>query len=256
MEQIDFINNTLEPNIFQIEDVNSDNACFYRSISNCFNYLTPSYKIEDIQNLIDYGINKPIEKIYQDVSWGYNGYLQDILARYLQDKIYKWIIKNKDVKLEEYNLDIKSIIELTHEISIDKYKDLYKYFAGDEIITYYDICNKYKSGKRKGKSINEKKILDNRWGGLPELIAISKIYHIPIILINSQKYNTKTNKIITGKIKNNKVEKNVRFKVIQIIGKEYICIKEPIFLLWKKYNNQGHYMSLYLKSKDSLNYFK
>ena len=41
-----------------------------------------------------------------------------------------------------------------------------------------------------------------------------------------------------------------------IIGKEYICIKEPIFLLWKKYNNQGHYMSLYLKSKDSLNYFK
>ena len=248
-----FIFNTIDVDLFQIEDVNNDNACYYRSVANCLNYNTPSENIEDIKMNLNYGSKKIIKEILFDKNWGYSGDLQDVLAKYLQETIYNWIIKNKHMKLEEYNTDIQTLVELTHNISIETYSDIYKYFAGDNIIDYYDTGKIYKSGKKKGKVIIKKYTIHERWGGLPEQIAISEIYNIPIIIISSQKYDLKNNKIVTGKIRNNKCEKNVRFRVLQIIGKKYIGFKEPIFLLWKKHNGNGHYMSLYIKNEHSLN---
>ena len=72
-----------------------------------------------------------------------------------------------------------------------------------------------------------------------------EIFKVSIIILSPQ--NLLHNKIITGKITNNKAEKGVRFKVMQIIGKSYLLEKHPIFILWKKQKNEGHYIALYLK---------
>ena len=49
-------------------------------------------------------------------------------------------------------------------------------------------------------------------------------------------------------IRKNKAEKNVRFRVFQIIGDKYN--KTPITLLWKKVRDNGHYYSLCPKLLD------
>ena len=78
--------------------------------------------------------------------------------------------------------------------------------------------------------------MENRWGGTPELVAISKLCKLPIIIYSSQKFCTYRKKIILGRIRNEKPEKGVRFKPLKIIGSEYLDnenSRPPIFLLWK-----------------------
>ena len=82
-----------------------------------------------------------------------------------------------------------------------------------------------------------------------DIITINKV---PIIIFNSQKFIRKTSKNITGKIRNDRPEKGVRFKLMQIIGLQYINNKDPIFLLWKKHNGEGHFMSLYIKNPNDI----
>jgi len=242
------LQNTIDPTLFQIEDVSNDNSCFYRSTANCFNYLTPSNNFKHIQNLYNYGKYKDLKNIYNIQEWGYNGDKQEKLARNLQNIIYTWIINNIDLYLEEYHMDVKTILTFTHEIDVDTYIDRYQHFAGDIITKQYDTGRTNKHGK----PIIKKYKLEDRWGGTPEHIAISEMFEIPIVIIHSQKYDVKKDKIITGKIRNNKPEKNVRFKIIQIFGRKYLYKKDPIFLLWKKHNRSGHYMSLYIKNIEYL----
>ena len=237
-----FLLDTIDPTKFYIEDVINDNSCFYRAISNSINYSTESTKLNDIKMLKTYGKLKDISLVLQNPEWGYDGKKQEKLARFLQKKSYEWVKNNYMNYLDEYDMDIGTMILLTHEIDIDEYLDRYKYFAGDDIITKISFNN---------KNSEKEYELEDRWGGTPEQIALSEIYHVPIIILTSQKYDVKKDKIITGKIRNNKPEKNVRFKLIQIIGTEFLCHKPPIFVLWKKTNNLGHYMSLYPKSLDN-----
>ena len=248
----EFVKSTLDPTLFQIEDVANDNACFYRAFSNCLNYSSSSLSLNEIKDLKFYGNYKPIEEVYENALWGFYSERQDRLARYLQGKSYRWVAKNYSKQLEEYGMDIGTMILLTHEIDIEEYLDRYKYFAGDIVVDEYDSGRVYKSGERKGEAVIVKEELEDRWGGTPEQIALSEAYELPIIILTSQKYNSRNNKIITGKIRNNKPEKNVRLKLIQIIGKKYIGKKDPVFILWKKHNRQGHYMSLYIKNKTDI----
>lgn len=229
-----FILNTIDPGKFYIEDVINDNSCFYRAISNSINYLVKSNNFNDIKILKTFGKMKDINLVLENKKWGYDGKKQEKLARFLQKKSYNWIKKNYMNYLEEYDMNLNTMIYLTHDIDIEEYIERYKYFAGDDVIM---------------ENENE---LENRWGGTPEQIALSQSYQIPIVILTSQKYDTNRDKIITGKIRNSKPEKNVRFKLIQIVGSEFIGIKTPLFVLWKKTNNLGHYMALYPKSLDNL----
>ena len=252
IKQLQFSNNTIDPCLFQIEDVNNDNACFYRSMANSFNLSTLHTEMVNIKSLKDYGTYKPLTTIYQHNDWGYSGKKQDILARFLQEKTREWIYKNRNLKLYEYGMDMENMILMTHMIDIDSYMDRYQYFAGDVIVYQYDTGKIYKSGKRKGEPVLKKYHLEERWGGTPEHIAISEIYKIPILIITTQQYDKKREKMITGKIRNNKTENGVRFKIIQVIGRKYVGKSPPLFTLWKKHNRQGHYMSLYLKDMNRL----
>lgn len=249
----DFINSTLDPGLFQVEDVSNDNACFYRAFANNLNYSTPSMSLNDIKDLIEYGNYKPLEEVYQDSNWGFYSERQDRLARYLQGKSYRWVSTNYTNQLDEYGMDIGTMIFLSHDIDIKTYLDRYKYFAGDLVVDEHDSGKTYKKGEKTGQPIINKVELEDRWGGTPEQIALSEAYKLPIIILTSQKYDVKKDKIITGKIRNDNPEKDVRFKLIQVIGKKYLEEKDPLFILWKKHNNQGHYMSLYIKNKKDIN---
>lgn len=248
----EFENSTINPKLFQIEDVANDNACFYRAISNCLNHATKETSLNKIKNIEGYGKYKTLKETYNNSEWGYLSEKQDLLARYLQGMAYKWIEKNYKTQLKEYDMDMGTMILLTHEIDIDTYLDRYKYFAGDIIVDEVDIGKVYKSGEKKGEAIIREEEIEDRWGGTPEQIALSEAYKLPIIILTSQKLNLRSKNINTGKIRNNKAEKGVRFRLLQIIGKEYLKDKDPIFILWKKHNRLGHYMSLYLKNKKNL----
>ena len=51
MEQ--FIHQTINPELFEIQDVPGDNACFYRSIANYIYYATPHSNITKLNLFID-----------------------------------------------------------------------------------------------------------------------------------------------------------------------------------------------------------
>ena len=199
-----------------------DNACFYRCISNTIKYWKNDRKFEN--NNSDYDLEQ-----------------QDKISRKIQKIICKWLYKNKDKIIEELNITVKEFVIYTHDLINDYdcenytgnnlYDDLmYEYlkrylrFAGDDIVSEYD-----------------------RWGGSPEQYAISEIFEVPVYTYVYKKFNKKTGKIENGKIRGNKPEKNVRFKLYQVFGKKYSNKKE-IHLLYKN-NRQcdGHYLCLYKK---------
>lgn len=239
-----FLTNTISPDLFQIEDVCPDNACLYRSIANSLNYRTDLNVEEKLTK--DNKIINDYKDIFELEDWGYCGDKQTKLAKLIQEEAYSWLVINQDNYYNEsLNMKYKDLIEDTHDLSIEEYQIIYSYFAGDEIKVEVETSKLDKDGN----SIMKEVLLDNRWGGLPEIVAISHLCEIPIIVYSSQKYDIKKNKIITGRIRNEKAEKGVRFKPYMIIGKEYFN-KPPIILLWKKVKNGAHYMSLYLKDKD------
>jgi hypothetical protein len=245
---------TIDPSLFHIEDVLNDNACFYRAFANALHYSCLDINLEEIKILKNYGKLKPIDEVYENIEWGYDGEEQEALARYLQKMAYHWILENVSKNLEEYDMSIETMILLTHDIDIGEYTDRYKYFAGDKIIIKINTGKVYKSGRNKNKPVFYNEELEDRWGGTPEQIALSEHYNIPIIILTSQKYDTAKNKIVTGKIRKNKPERNVRFRLVQIIGERFLPTTQPIYILWKKTNKLGHYMSLYPKSTDTVIY--
>ena len=195
-----FINNTIDSKYFNIKNTDYDNACFYKSFSN-------SVLKEDID------IGNDLSKIIQNIA-------------------YEWIINNSELYYEEYNLYIRDLINISHNLSLDEYIKIYKHYAEDYVENYQE-----------------------RWGSLVETIALSEIFKIPIFIYTSQKYDKNRNKVIIGKISNNnKAHKGVRFKLYQQIGlKYYSNHKKPICLLWKDGKYGAHYMSLKLIDNYQLN---
>ena len=192
-----FYNDTIDSSFFTIKNMNYDNACFYKSFVNC------------ISN--NYNIELEMAKMIQKIS-------------------YEWVINNKNKYNDDFNMCIKDIVEMCHEISIEQYIKIYKYYAED-IIDNIDI---------------------ERWGSIVEQIALSEIFKIPIYIYTPQKYNIKNNKINIGKINNNTPHKGVRFRLCHQIGLKY-NEKEPICLLWKDGKYGPHYMSLFLNKEYKLN---
>lgn len=247
-----FIKNTIDTDKFQVEDVANDNACFYRSVANVINYNSESNDINTLTLLEigSYKTNKDIQNVYKNEYWGYSGTNQDILARKLQEKSLEWVMNNREVEIKEFGTSLENLIVLTHEIDFDNYVERYRYFAGDNVV------DKINSGELDiyNKPIYLEEDIGDRWGGLTEQISLSSALQVPIIILTSQKYDTKRQKIINGKVIKDKPEKNVRFKLLQIIGTEFIGKSNPIYILWKKYNKTGHYMALYCRDQQSTIY--
>lgn len=248
-----FTQSRLPPELFQIEDVEGDNACFYRSVANCLGLRTEYDQCDDIIASFNFQHTRPggVTAHYGNCNWGYNGDCQDNLARNLQEMAYQWVQQNHHKTIEwdfplstevstydrerdddtsqELKLEVATLINLTHEIAYEEYLENYQYYAGDPVVDENDM------------------IVPDRWGGFVEQIALSNIFKMPIVVLVAQRYDTKTNKINAGRISNNKAYRDVMFKTFQITGKEYRDT-DPIYLLWKKTRHGPHYMALYPKN--------
>ena len=83
-------------------------------------------------------------------------------TKIIQSQAVNWIIKNKNLYLTDFDLTMEDFVLLTHNLdSFQEYIDAYKIYSGK----------------------NDSSLTNNRWGGTPELIALSNIYNININVI-------------------------------------------------------------------------
>ena len=229
MEQ--FIHQTIDPELFEIQDVPCDNACFYRSIANYIYYATPHSNITKLKRFYGWGKTKDISSV-KEIMKPYCDE-QNQLAEFIQSKICSYIDEHSDETLPQTGMSIEKSIELIHDITLEEYLSYYEVFAGD-IDENQDLEN-------------ENYYID-RWGSIIEQYVVTRIIKAPVVVLNSQRFDTVFNKISNGKIVNNKANKDVRFRISAIIGEEYIGKKMPIFVVWREYYKSGHYMSIFPKN--------
>lgn len=225
----EFNNNTIDPNLFIVQDVINDNSCLYRSIANTISLRSHDNKMVNWDHP---------ENILSNEKFNYDGEDQELLARELQESAYTWVISNLDIEYPTLGISIMDMIYNCHEMTLDEYIEYYKFFAGDPVIR-----------KIKNENGTHTEVIPNRWGSILELHAISELYKIPICVYISLKYDIKNDKIITGKIRNEKPEKGVRYRLSEIVGEKWIDEKPPLFILWRKTKCGPHYMALYPKSE-------
>ena len=100
-----FNNSTINPERFYIENVLSDDACFYRAIANSINY---QYKFKDNLDSVFNKLGEWIEtKDYENIDfymWGHKGELQEELARLTQQVIRKWLYENQETKIDDLGI--------------------------------------------------------------------------------------------------------------------------------------------------------
>jgi hypothetical protein len=225
MDYITFKNNTLDKSLFQCEDVIGDNKCFYRSTINSLIWRYDLNKLNTSKMLISskkFKTKNNYSLVYDDA---YTPYIEKYIDPFefqsdaiihLENKVIKWVNKNKNRIYKPFGSYIYDIVRMTHDISVEEYVD------------------------RNAET-------SELWGGLIEQIAIANIYKCPIIILRPVSYNSRSKKINEGIIKGNEPNKNVRFQISQILHPD----KEqnlPLYLLWKRYGHgMDHYMSLYLK---------
>ena len=169
-----FNKSSIDSDYFQVEDVESDNACFYRSLANGLAYTSENY--EDEINLKDtkLGIHHRVQDFYGNKKWGFSGDNQEFLARELQQLSVDWVRGKRQsiapLSKNGPNITVEELIIMVHDLSYDEYLEQYKYFAGDIIVEKDDDTEEIVS------------ILEDRWGGYVEQIAISQQLKVPIIV--------------------------------------------------------------------------
>ena len=228
-EEQDFINNTISPDNFNIQDVIGDNACFYRCISNI------------ISNFREFNFSD----IFDDKNSNHNLYLssptQEEKSRIIQKIVSNWLYDNRNNNIDELGITVKEFVIHTHDLL-----ENYDFDNDQKEYVYENLMKEYvkRYSKFAGDSYSEEY---DRWGGAPEQYAISEILKVPIYTYVYKKYNRKKNKIENGRLRGNKPEKGVRFKLYQIFGEKYSS-DNSIHLLYKNTKNcDGHYLCLYKK---------
>ena len=234
MDKTTFNLTTVDPSLFQIQDVIGDNACLYRALANYIYYATSPKSIRQILKFNDWGNVKNIEDVTREL--GVYSDTQNQIAKEIQDLIVNYVADHPGDKIPQVaNMTIEDAVPVIHGISWEEYLAYYSDFAGSaDIMAEIDAD---------GYSVD-------RWGSTIEQYAISKIIECPVIVFNSQRWDTKYNKIVNGKIVKNKAQKDVRLKPTMIIGQEYLGKKLPIYLIWREYKSNGHYLVLYPKNKE------
>ena len=123
-----------------------------------------------------------------------NEYISDkITTQKIQKQAVKWIEKNKKLYLNNFNMTIEEYVLFNHNLdNIKDYINYYKVYSGD----------------------NNDNIPIERWGGIPELVALSYIYKININIYTGKTYQSNKKKIIKGAMINNKPRKDFRYQLL------------------------------------------
>lgn len=250
-----FQQTTIDADLFQVEDVQNDNACCYRAIANGLNYLSGKKSSADILRDSIFSRTKKLDHIFRDPDWGFEGDEQENLARELQSLAYQWVKDHPKESInmtgngedEDLSMSVEDLVCLTHDLSFAEYLNNYQYFAGDIIIhSDSDGEGDNRANPDNPSELASPNIMEERWGGYIEQVAISQYFQIPIVILVPQRYDQRRNKIYTGVIYRNKPYKGVRYKISQIVGKEFLRGENhPLYLVWKKTETGPHYMAIY-----------
>ena len=178
----DFIQETIMPDLSTIQDVENDNACFYRSIANGLYYGSPYKSIKHILSMKNWGKVKNIEEVSN--AYGKISDKQSSLARELQKKILMFVKNNKNLIVPILgDILLKDAIMMIHGLTWEEYVSYYEIYAGD-----------IDPNLLKLEEDTELLYID-RWGSILEQWITSKILQVSIIVFNSQKWDNKYNKI-------------------------------------------------------------
>ena len=270
-----FMENTVDAKSFLIEDVIGDGACMFRALANDIYYSSPLHSAElenkhkkekkqiiyqNLANMKHQRQHYDVEK-RDDTEWGWSGDCQEIVARKLQKIALMYIreYQNQPVDGDDSKLILKDVVETVHELDFDSYLYHYQFFAGDTI----EVESEGEEAEERKDSGDSEECEDehheenndtddeseeseehmvDRWGGFPEQYAISKIFDRPIYVYSAEKWNSRTNKINAGTIRNNKFIKNVRLRLYDIVNRN--ANGEPLYLLWSK--TKRHYYAMML----------
>lgn len=234
LQETMFNNSTIDTSHFEIDDVLNDNACFYRAISNGIYFGTSDTSERTMLSMKNWGKTKNIDKVKVDFG-NYSG-KQEVLARFIQNEILNFISNNPDLKVSYLgDIPLSNAVNLVHDISWEEYLMYYSNFAGD-----VDM-----------EQLEQEGYYVDRWGSTLEQWVITQMLKIPIVIFNSQIWNKRSQRINNGKIVKGKPQKNVRLRLAAVLGKQYFD-KLPIYLIWKEYNGEGHYLVCYPKNPNEI----
>lgn len=143
----------------------------------------------------------------------YNIINNEINTKDLQFQSVNWIKNNKNLYLLDFNMSVEDYILFNHNLSFKDYLKYYNIYSGT----------------------NNSYISNNRWGGIPELIALSNIYKVNINIYTGKTYLNSKNKIIRGAIINNKPRKDFRFQLLLCTTRNQYNITFNILYYENKY---------------------
>lgn len=194
-----FLKSRIPLNEFSFYDVTADGACLYRCIVNglftyssknltrlCQLFINNDYFPSTIDKSTFIGDYLELSDNFEADCFNLPEEIENELAECLQKMVVNFVKRNNDLLiLEKYpkyleimpDYTIKNIIEDTHEISLDEYLSNYEKFAGDDDFEYVEKKFISKS-KKKEYTKKVKKSIDDRWGGIPELLVTSFMFNI------------------------------------------------------------------------------
>ena len=218
MDYDTFVNETIPPDCFKIINVAGDNKCFYRSVLNNMVHFS---NVNQIKNPYDFVKRKRfnVRNNITDFPFVSDNFYEKALLS-LESRTICWLNTHRNDIYPELGLKISEMIEMTHEIPFEQYvrRDFQEYPI---------------------------------WGGLPEQIAVSNLYSVPICIYRPVRFNKKTKRICEGIIKLDVPNKDVRFQQVQCIVPYTGSMQSkgqviPFCLLWKHGSDKNdHYMSLF-----------
>jgi hypothetical protein len=222
---------TIDYNNFEWEDIIGDGSCCFRSFANILNYYNNNLKInlhketyEKLNNISDKNNDN-----YDYDDWGYDGIEQENIARILQEKSTKFILKNWNKRLDSlgYNTYGEFVKEM-HNLKNEKkeyYQKIFSKFSGDD---------------------NDDEI--DRWGSLAEIMALSEELKLPVNIYTPMRYIKKYKEIRMVKLTHKgEFPINTRIKIINKNGTQYNNKKEINLLYQYSIKGNHHYIPLYPK---------
>ena len=257
----DFESDRVCLNKFKHEKILSDGACLYRSIivslitENHYNLSDFVLKIKNLEyfNYLEEKERDLFLEEYDDIIDNFTGISERIpeeieteLAIYIQKLSRIYIIKNRNnlilENIPEYkeifpDMTIEQFVEDTHDILFNEYEQLYDKFAGFDDYEYEIEKIKLKSGK---EVIKKKRVfIQDRWGGIPEILALCNLFEIGVNIYLPQKLDDRTFNIKTMQSwKNNS---KIYLKLMQSINHDS---NKYINLLLIEKRDGSHYESL------------
>ena len=220
---------TISPKETTIVDVDGDGACLYRCM---INFLCKNSEFVKIYINFQLLFQNTDSKIFNNFLEGdENEIIETNLARSLQELIRQWVEKNIDDPI------LINLIDLDHDILIKEYVNLYKIFSGEPDYLLIESGEVYKKGRNKGKPKTEKIIIQDRWGGFPELYVFSKMYNVNVSVYTLNKICKKTNKLKACTLRS----KDAMFTLLNTFKQNNLEIKVNFLLLTAPKNKTPHY---------------